>query len=235
MRVLVDQRINENALSSLKSLGFEPILMPPSPLLQSGVSSHTDMLIFIGFGGIFCHTSYYEANKALIDEIAENRLEIKVSNEQMSAEYPHDVLFNACILGSRLICNTKTVSRLILDAAEESGYEIIHVPQGYTKCSICPIDGNAAITSDIAISKTLTCLGVDVLTVSEGHISLPPYNYGFIGGASGLLGDKVYFCGDIGRHPDRDMITKFCDKHKKRVISLSIDELQDVGSLFFIE
>ena len=234
MRVLVDQRINENALSSLKSLGFEPILMPPSPLLQSGVSSHTDMLIFIGFGGIFCHASYYEANKALIDEIAENRLEIKVSNEQMSAEYPHDVLFNACILGSRLICNTKTASRLILDAAEENGYEIIHVPQGYTKCSICPIDGNAAITSDIAISKTLTCLGVDVLTVSEGHISLPPYNYGFIGGASGCYIDKVFFCGSLSTHPDGKRISEFCQKHCKDAFDLSDQTLQDVGSLFFI-
>lgn len=75
-------------------------------------------------------------------------------------------------------------------------------------------------------------LGIDVLTVSEGHISLPPYNFGFIGGSCGERGGKVYFCGSINSHPDGARIKEFCEKHGKTAISLSDRELIDVGSLF---
>jgi hypothetical protein len=76
--------------------------------------------------------------------------------------------------------------------------------------------------------------GIDVLTVSEGHISLPPYNFGFIGGSCTECGGKVYFCGSINSHPDGARIKEFCEKHGKTAISLSDRELIDVGSLFFI-
>lgn len=235
MRVAVDRRISKGSLLSLRSFGFEPVLMPPSPLLQPGVASHTDMLIFIGFGGIFCHTSYYEANRELINELAGDKYTVYVSHEQMSSDYPSDVLFNGCILGKHLICNTKTISRLILDAAENNGYNILHVPQGYTKCSICIVDANALITSDRAIARICSNIGIDVLTVSEGHISLPPYSYGFIGGAGGSCGESVYFCGSLDKHPDGEAIKNFCKKYGKSAISLSDEQLLDVGSLYFIE
>ena len=235
MRVLVDRRIALEALSSLISHDFEPILMPPDPILQSGVASHTDMLVFIGFGGLFCHASYFASNTELIEDIARNSgLELHVSNEKIGKDYPSDVLFNACLLGNKLICNTRTVSQLILDAARSCGCEIIHSQQGYTKCSVCPVGDNAIITADRSIAKACAEKGIDVLTVSEGNISLPPYSYGFIGGTSGCSGDNVYFCGSIETHPDGDRIKESCRYHGKSAISLSSGVLQDLGSLYFI-
>ena len=235
MLVITDERINKNSLSALVGLGFEPILLPKADHLSKSVAAHTDMLIFIGFGRLFCHKKYYEKNSALIDRIcAQTGLELTVSQEPTGEKYPLDVLFNACIVGERLICNEKTVSKFILDAARNSDCEIINVPQGYTKCSVCVVSENAIITADKAIFAACSAHGIDVLTVNEGYISLPPYDYGFIGGASGLCDDKIYFCGSLDAHPDGAKIKEFCFKHKKIAISLSDDELQDVGSLFFI-
>ena len=235
MKALIDCRADNSLLSALENYCFEPITMPPADYLQAGVASHTDMLIFIGFGRLFCHASYYDGNKELIDLIAlAAELDLTVSTEQTGKKYPSDVLFNACLLGNKLICNTKTVSKLILNAAKAVGCEIINVPQGYTKCSICVVSDTAIITADKAIARVCRVAGIEVLTVSEGHILLPPYNFGFIGGASGLCGDKVYFCGSINRHPDGAKIKEFCEKHGKTAISLSDRELTDVGSLFFI-
>lgn len=236
MYVITDNRINASSLLSLRREGFEPILLPPATYLQTGVASHTDMLIFIGFGRLFCHKNYYESNRELIEGIAQkSTLSLTLSDEPTGAEYPLDVLFNAWLIENRLLCNERTVSRLILDAAKNERIEIINVPQGYTKCSVCPVSENAIITADKAIAEACRSAKIDVLTVSEGHISLPPYNFGFIGGASGLCGDKVYFCGSLDCHPDSDRIKDFCKKHKKTAVSLSHDKLQDVGSLFFIK
>ena len=66
MIALVDERIDLSSLLNLKRIGAEPFLMPPSPFLQKGVASHPDMLVFVGFGKLFCHENYYEANKNLI-------------------------------------------------------------------------------------------------------------------------------------------------------------------------
>ena len=236
MFALTDCRTDPQIISSLGRLGYETIPMPPADYLQSGVASHTDMLIFIGFGKLFCHEKYYVANRELIDRIASLLgVELALSDEPIGTDYPCDVLFNACLLGTRLICNKKTVSKLIPDAAEGLGYEIINVNQGYTKCSVAVVSENAVITADKSIGSACSSLGIDVLTVCEGHISLPPYDYGFIGGASGFDNDKVYFCGSLDRHPDGDRIKEFCKKHGMAAISLCDGVLQDVGTLFLFK
>ena len=236
MLIIVDHRIKEASLSALRSEGFQPLLIPPANYLSDAVSSHTDMLIFLGFGRLFCHKRYYESNASLIDHICETAaLTLTLSDEATGDRYPEDVLFNACIVGNRLICNERTISKLILASARELGYEIIHVSQGYTKCSICKVSESAIMTSDKAIAAACRGAGIDVLTVTEGHISLPPYDFGFIGGASGACRDKVYFCGSLDSHPDGERIREFCEKHNKSAISLTGGELQDVGSCYFIE
>ncbi|MBE6583360.1 MAG: hypothetical protein E7649_00070 [Ruminococcaceae bacterium] len=235
MFVLIDERASVEAITALRNKGFEPILMPPSPHLQTGVSSHTDMLVFMGFGRLFCHVSYYEQHKHIIDKICyASDLSLCLSDEKWSDKYPSDVLFNACLIGNTLICNEKSVSSLILDAARKDGCKVINVSQGYTQCSVCPVSDTAIITADKAIVKACQNCGFDVLLISEGHVYLPPYDFGFIGGASGLCGDTVYFCGNIDLHPDAASIKAFCQKHGKTVVSLSGGELFDVGSLFFI-
>ncbi len=235
MYALIDCRASEASLSALKKHGFTPIIMPPAVYLSDGVASHVDMLIFIGFGRLFCHSSYYESNKMLIDRIVMlSKLDLTLSDEKTGAKYPHDVLFNACLLGSNLICNEKTVSSLILEAAKASNCEVINVSQGYTKCSLCPVGENSLITSDIAIAKSCNKHGIDVLLIQEGHVSLPPYEYGFIGGASGLCGTNIYFCGSLDTHPDGERIKKFCTEKGFEAVSLSDGALFDVGTIFFI-
>ena len=59
MLALIDCRADSSLLSSLEDFGFEPVLIPGADYLQNGVASHTDMLVFIGFGRLFCHARYY--------------------------------------------------------------------------------------------------------------------------------------------------------------------------------
>lgn len=234
MLAITDNRITPSSLVSLGEEGFDTILLPPADYFSPAVASHTDMLIFIGFGRLFCHRKYYDSNRDTIDRIIRERsLELSLSDEPTGEKYPHDVLFNAALVGNRLICNEKTVSSLILDTAKTMGCEIISVSQGYTKCSVTIVSDGAIITSDKGIASAVD-EKLDVLLICEGHISLPPYNFGFIGGTSGVYSDKVYFCGSLDTHPDGDKIEEFCKKHKKSATSLGDGILQDVGSIFFI-
>ena len=61
---------------------------------------------------------------------------------------------------------------------------------------------------------------------------MPPYEYGFIGGATGSDLNNVYFCGELKNHPDSDKIIAFCKKCGKKAVSLSRDRLKDYGTIF---
>ena len=105
--------------------------------------------------------------------------------------------------------------------------------QGYTKCSTCIVNNHAAITSDVSIAKALNVEGVDVLLLPSGDILLPGLNYGFIGGATGLLCDNVLaFYGHLDHYLYGKEVLKFLNKHKVEPVFLRNGKLIDRGSIF---
>ena len=232
--VLSSSALGEKVYSSLSSLGFEVLTMPPYHRLQEGVSSHPDMLIF-PYGNKYVTSREYDSiAKNVFNKINSLGYTPILTYEVPEENYPFDVLFNALTLGNKIFCSEKALSKKVKEIAIESGLEIINVRQGYTKCSVCKISENAIITADGGIAETAKKYGVDVLEISEGHVQLDGYNTGFIGGASGMFDDAIYFCGDVMSHPDGEKIAKFCQKHNKRCICLSNEPLFDVGTLFFL-
>ena len=219
---------------SLRALGFEVILMPPSPRLQTPVSSHPDMLTFILGNKYLCTKEYYLSTKETFDKINSLGYSPVITDEVHGEKYPNDILFNALPLKDKLFCFEKGISRVLADYAKNNGLKIINTKQGYTKCSVCKVSDNAIITADSGIAELAKENGADVLLITEGHVKLDGYEYGFIGGASGLFDNTVYFCGDIMKHQNGKEIADFCKKHKKEYICLSNEELFDVGTLFFL-
>lgn len=236
MLAVTDCRITEDQKQTLCRYGHEVVTLPPSDTLPEGVASHPDMLIFILGKKIITSKNYYKSNRRAIDEILTyGQFELVLSSEELGEKYPNDVIFNAAKVGRYLIANTKYTAKEILLLADDNALTVIDIKQGYSKCSICVVSDSAVITSDSGIYKTLlekTCL--DVLKISEGFVDLPPYNYGFIGGATGEDFENVYFCGNLNTHPDGEKIKMFCEKHSKNAVSLSSGTLTDIGTIFFI-
>lgn len=232
---LVNSELNNITKSALAAMGYECIQLPQADFLPYPMSTHPDMLVFSGFGKLFTHRKYYEKNKELIDYIiSRSSLSLVISHEDIAEKYPHDVLFNCALVGNKLICNPKYVSKHILCEAQKSNITVIFVKQGYVKCSVCIVDESSVITSDVGIYNAVTAHGIDCLLICSGSISLPPYEYGFIGGASGSDDKNVYFCGDISKHPDGDRIRKFITSKNKSAVCLDENTLFDFGSILFL-
>jgi len=235
MLAVIDCRLPEECKAALVSRGFEPLPMPPFEKLPSPVASHPDMLLFISDGVLITHKDYYDVAKAEIDRIASaGKLSVLLSDEEIGNTYPHDILFNAATVGNFVLCLEKSVSKHIRALADETGRKIFNVNQGYTKCSTVVVNNNAVITSDRTVALAARECGIDLLFVRPGYINLPGYDTGFIGGASGRLGDKIYFCGNLDTHPDAMAIRAFCAAHCRTAISLSNEPLFDAGTVFFI-
>ena len=73
---------------------------------------------------------------------------------------------------------------------------------------------------------------MQALKIRDGFIELPGYNYGFIGGACGLISPyKLAFAGDVTRHPDYLAIKTFLHSQKVEAICLHDGNLFDIGGI----
>lgn len=235
MIAIVDQRIPVSMKNGLLNAGFSVIPLPAFSRLAPPVASHPDMLMFPFEDRLFVHKGYYEEACNTIDTIiSASGLTLTLLDTEVAPEYPNDVSLNLFCIGKNLIGKKDIIPEAILDHAQEKGYCIIDTNQGYAKCSSVLLGDRAVITADPSIQSCIEALGIDVLRISKGAVSLPPYPYGFLGGASGCFGNTVYFCGDLEKHPDSKRIIAFCQKHSFSVHSLSSEPLADLGSIFFL-
>lgn len=191
---------------------------------------HADMQICIINDTIFIPENHKE-----IAEIGERvRYKIKLC-KALSGKYPHNILLNVALIGNKLFCKVSDVATEIYEYCREHNIEIINVNQGYTKCSTLILNEKSIITADPSISDAASEQGIDVLKITPGHIILEGADYGFIGGASGVIGDTVYFFGDIETHPDSNKIIDFIEKNNMKQISLCSGMITDIGGFVHIK
>lgn len=236
MIAILDERSPTPAIRSLERLGYEPILLPPSRSLPAPIASHPDALLFFAPDAILCEKSYLSLAKELLFRISQAAGKpLRSVDASLGADYPSDVLFNACPLGKHLFCHPSATAKEI---RTHSAYSAIPVRQGYVKCSTLPVGKNALISADPSILAAARAHGIDALQISAGSIVLDGYDYGFIGGCASLTPyadtDTVYLCGDPDTHPDGAEIQEFCRLHGVTLHALCDGPLTDVGTIFLI-
>lgn len=233
---IVDERISEKCERGLEKAGFKVITLPPSPDLSDAVKSHTDMLIFCHNGNIISSADYCEQFPYVFSDIREfsQKTSFTFTADKHKSQYPYDAIFNALVIGNMIFLKKDTVSKGILDYALKAGLEIVDTKQGYPACTVLAFE-NRAITADKGMAKLLREKNIEVTEITNGKIALPPYEYGFIGGAAGVYNKCVYFLGDIKTHPDSDIIISAVESANYTPVSLSDEPLFDLGKIIFVD
>lgn len=233
--VLVSSGITPKMERALRLQGFEPILLPPLPTLPKAIASHPDTLLFRLGNTIITSAAYCEASSYIFSDIREynSNIIIKVTSDEPGNTFPEDCIFNALCCGEYLLGREKSLSPAVIDLARESGLKLINVKQGYPACSAISVRGNI-ITADDGLLSAASDAGISAHKIEVGHISLPPYEYGFIGGASGLYENRLYFFGDYKLHPSAGIIEKALGELGVMPVSLSDEPLSDFGGMIFL-
>ncbi|MBE6668336.1 MAG: hypothetical protein E7607_08530 [Ruminococcaceae bacterium] len=232
MLAIAGSGLSQKCRDAIKALGAELIILENNPNLEARVAHHADLSVLPLGNILFTHENTLSSHLRAAAEKRE--YEIKIIPEKLGKSYPDDILLNCLVVGKYIFARADKISRTVIGYAEEKGYTVVNVNQGYARCTACPVSDSAVITSDKAIKKAALSQGLAVLEISGGHINLDGFPYGFIGGACGVLEDKLIFAGDLKMHPDGEKITEFCKKHGITAVSLSDEHLCDVGSIFFI-
>ncbi len=176
--------------------------------------------------------------------------------ELLESNYPGNIIYNAVFTGKYFIHNLKHTNPELLEAAKSwhqthakgTPLHVVNVPQGYTRCCCLPVDESSFITSDEGIAKVLADYDAKVLLIQKGHIALPGFDYGFIGGCAGHLTSycikqssntnlskhscrTIIFNGNLAAHPDYKKIAAFIKDCDIDIKYFSEYPLTDIGSI----
>ena len=217
---------HEKVISELQKRGIRCVILKDNADIDFSVRNHADMAAYK-----LCDNTFIidKRQREAIRELSESGFSVHVTDKEIAGAYPNDILLNAAKVGNTVICNEKYISREISENAER----VISVRQGYSKCSVCPINENAFITDDKGIYEKCKDL-FDVLLIEKGDILLENQNYGFIGGASGKILGRIYFFGSLDNHRDGKRIEAFLRKHNAEYECLFDGKLIDIGGIIEI-
>ncbi len=226
-KVVISCNYSKNIISTLNKFNIKTVKTLENENLCKGLSGHADLQINIiddiAIVADFAY-NYYKENLTEFNVIK--------GISAVQATYPNDIAYNVSVVGKTMYHNLKYTDSKLIEIYKSKGFRIQNVKQGYTKCTTCIVNENAVITEDFGIAKALLKNGVDVLTVDCGDVLLDGFDYGFLGGASGLVAkNTLAFCGEIKNHRNYKEIYNFTQKHKVDIISLCNQQLTDIGSI----
>ena len=234
MYAFTDYRITDEELSNLSKLNIEVIKIPRCDLVYDAINGHPDIQINIlknnSDNKLIIHKDISKEFRNILDK---RHIKYIVSEKSLKSSYPSDVILNALILEDYFIHTLSYTDENLFNS--QNSKININVPQGYTKCSVLPINNRAMITSDKGIYKILKDYNFDILLIPPGDILLPSLDYGFIGGTGGMISDdKIAFFGDLNHYKYGDAVLSFLSKYKITPIYLKKGKLIDRGSLFVL-
>lgn len=227
MYIIIAGNIARDIQIELLNLGFAVIPTLQNTNVLKPLHYHPDMQLSLVGSTLVCEPSMY---RFYSQSLKGSGISIVCGKKETQCNYPADVAYNIKVIENSVFHNFRYTDPVLLKLIK--GHQLIDVSQGYSGCSICRAGRNAIITSDTVIHAAAMSNGIDSLLISPGHISLPGFDYGFVGGASFWHDKRVYFFGDVTKHPDYIRMEEFCRKHGSSICILGTGELFDYGSAF---
>ena len=225
--LIVAENFPEDSAEKLKAYG-EVVRTRANKNLLRGLDTHTDILVHpLPSGELVVDRDNFGYYKKILPD-----KKILPSHSSLSKKYPKDVPLNAFTFKNYFIHNLKFTDQVLLDYYKNSAYELIDIKQGYAKCSSL-VTEDFIITSDGGIYESLRDF-IPIYKIKHGEIRLQNFNYGFIGGASGVLDKKIFFTADFSHHSSYEEILKIIKKYNYEIEILSDETIEDFGSIYFI-
>ena len=228
--VIIDGRVNTDIKKNLKDLGVNIIPTIECKEVSKPVSYHPDIVLHpINHNTLIIAPNVFDYYEEILYGMGIRLIE---GETQLGKSYPMDIAYNVGRIGNFAIHNLKYMDEKLRFYLKKEGLEFIDIKQGYTKCSMAIVDENSIITSDYPIYKKLKNLGFNLLLIKPGYIKLEGHIYGFVGGTCGNLSkEEIIFSGKFVDHPEREKILYFIEKRNKKIIWLTNDNIQDIGTI----
>jgi len=227
-KLLIDYRFCEIADKQWGS-EFEILPSPVMEHVSAPVSGHPDLsLCAIGDTFVAEKTAYAYYREKLAGK------RVICGETTLDKHYPSDIAYNVLISENIAFANVAFLDSVVKRELAGLNIRLISVNQGYARCSTVALK-NGLISADPSIIRAARDAGVDVLPIAPGMVELAGYNYGFLGGASGLIDNRLFFFGNIKKHKNYKEIKDFTLKKGISIEYIDLLPLTDIGTIIGID
>lgn len=228
--IICDYRLPERMKITLSNY-YDLVLFSAKGLVESPLDGHPD--IFISK----LPEQYIIAPntpKQIIDCFASNHSKWKFGNKDVGFSYPQIASYNISVSENFLICNLEICDKSILELLTNK--KIIHVKQGFCRCSTLALKNDVFITSDNGIHKTLQKNDVKSYFFPSDSIRLDGYKHGLLGGCLGIdeKENRLIISGNLDYFENGKYLKSIFQKLDYQIIELDSCPLLDVGGFFVI-
>jgi hypothetical protein len=228
MLIITDNKMPDNAKKRLKDFG-DLLEIETSGITYPAISGHPDIF--------FCQAKQELAVAPNLPEkyfsaLQKHGVKFTTGQKPVGNTYPHTSHYNAVVSQTHLIHNINYTDKSLLQICR--GLKTIHVNQGYTRCNLISLNGSVFITSDPGFNKTLTDHGLNCHYFPPHEIYLEGFTYGFLGGACGILEQKLFVCGNLNLHNWGNKFRNVAENAGYEMIELCNTPLHDTGSIIFV-
>lgn len=220
----------EEIIENLMKIDIEPVFIPKTDRVDGPLAGHPDIQIFMHGTRVFCHPDISLSFVRTMEKYAD----MTICSTPLSREYPADVCYNIACVGAWAFRHSAGSDPMVEDYLRSKNITAVCVSQGYAKCSTLVVDDRSMITADRSIHGAALSRGLKSLLIQPGHIGLPGYRYGFIGGATGAWGRIVLCAGTLSHHPDYTAIVDFVERRGKKIVLLGPLPATDLGTIFVL-
>jgi len=230
-KVLIAGDAPDGIIKKLLSYGVESVKTGSLENLPRGLMYHPDMQFVNICEGLIVYAK--GANSQTVKKLNDLGFELIEGDTLLNDEYPYDIAYNCAVVGKYAFLNINHTDKKVLELLEKCRIIPVHTRQGYAKCSTAIINQEAIITADITIHENAVRVGIDSLLIPpQKNIRLRGYDYGFIGGCTGLISEtQMAFAGDFNLLNSSEIIGKFLEKHGVKPVSLDNSCIHDIGSI----
>ena len=229
--IFISEEANAILKTYLQEKGHHLVEVRRTPFVYDAIASHPDIYLCKLTENLVIAGEQLPLIEPALTELPGQPFHMQPGTSALGPHYPENIKYNAARIGKYFIHTTAHTDPVLRQAAAAEGLEFLHVKQGYTKCSLAVVDEESAITSDVGMAKVLHAKGLNILLISPGHVALPGFPYGFIGGACGRVGQELIFHGDISVHPDFKAMQDFVENRHVTLTYFTECPLTDIGSI----
>lgn len=227
--IIVDGKMPDLAKAKLAECGHL-LELETSGITYPAISGHPDIFFCQTPAGLIVAPNLPEEYFNLLDR---HKIKYRKGKTAVGSAYPQTAPYNAVATSIVLIHNLRLTDPALQEACR--GLKKIHVKQGYTRCNLLSLNEKIFITSDKGIYSTLLEQGIVCHYFPPDEVRLEGYPHGFLGGACGILDQKVFICGSLKYHSWGNRFRKMIEKEGFEIIELMDMRLMDVGSILFWE
>lgn len=227
--LFIDEKMPAEAVENLSKYG-ETIKFSTTGLTYDSISGHPDIFLTKVGNRLIVAPNLPKKYKKLLQT---KNIDFTEGELPVGDKYPESSRYNVVATEKFLFHNFRYTDSSITDAA--GNRDLVHINQGYARCSLLPLGEKHFITSDRGIAKVLDCVpGIETLLVDPEGIPLEGHRHGFIGGTAGIDGSRLFFSGNLDHYGDGEKIREFVDPLGIEIIELHNGPLFDGGSILVI-